>query len=123
MHPAQDVDLTGTVVNIRFTKGDAKPVPVLIEDRNGEPIGGIANKRFSLTAKNGSGGLLFELPGLITDEDAAEVTFQFLSAHTNQDPGQYKYDVEMTDTEDATLLDTIMRGVIFIIEGVGGDVS
>lgn len=93
-------------------RGDTVADKVTVTDANGAVVN-ITGYTFLLTvnkeaAPTGTSNQLFQVAGTITDAPNGKVEFSPTSLQSDQTPGKYYYDVQMTDA--ASKIQTILYG-------------
>lgn len=120
----QQIDFSPLVANITLIRSDAKSGRLTINRNVSGSISPVdlTNKAFTLTIA--LGGVLQHTSALqIEDAAAGRVSVAFSQVATNRAPGTYRYDVEMTDTTDPNLRDTVLIGSLDILSGVTGEAA
>ena len=106
---------------IEFYRGDKHPVLVTIKDSDGNAIN-ITGYSFKLTVNENSKPTdettqLFQVDGSIVDAANGQVQFLITDSHSNQTPGTYYYDVQMTTSGDAEIR-TILKSSFEILQDI-----
>lgn len=107
-------------INICMNRGDTYGLVFTIKDSSGTAID-ITGYSFLMTVDPSSEPTdadenLFQISGTITDASAGQVTFTPSSANTDQTPGVYRYDIQMTTT--GSEIRTIVVGTFEIIQDI-----
>ncbi|MGH3373623.1 MAG: hypothetical protein ACRDP6_02670 [Actinoallomurus sp.] len=106
------LDLLPQAVDLSFTRGDTVRFTFSIKDSSGAAVD-VTGASFLLTVDPSStpadsANNLFQLSGSITDAPGGVVQFHMTSVQSDQDPGEYAYDLQMTDSLPS--IRTIARG-------------
>ena len=102
--------------NIFITRGDTPVIPVEVKDGSSASYD-ITGGTFVLTVDpsqtpEDDSANVFSVAGVISDGPGGKVSFQPTAVQTDQDPGQYFYDIQMTLSGT---IRTILKG-FFTIE-------